>query len=142
MFNSKIKDLLSETAGSSTTIISAGTIITGNIESDADIRIDGTLIGNINIKTKLIIGVGGIIEGDIQCDQADILGTVTGKIKVHKLVQLRGEAIISGNIHAGKLQIEPSVIFNGQCHMGDTKVVELNEERGKVVIPKKIAKTN
>ncbi len=53
MFNAKIKASLNEVAGSSTTIIGAGTVITGNIESPADIRIDGTLIGDINVKAHL-----------------------------------------------------------------------------------------
>jgi len=25
---------------------------------------------------------------------------------------------VNGNIYAGKLQVEPSATFNGQCHMG------------------------
>ena len=136
MFNAKTKASIYEAAGATTTIIGAGTTITGNIESPADIRIDGTLIGDINVKAKLLIGAGGSVQGNIQCDQADILGRVTGKIKVDDLVQLRGEAIISGDIHAGKLQIEPLVTFNGQCHMGTTKVVELNEERERIAIAK------
>jgi cytoskeletal protein CcmA (bactofilin family) len=132
MFNAKIKASLNEAAGSTTTIIGAGTVITGNIESPADIRIDGILIGDIVVKAKLLIGQGGVVQGNIQCDQADILGKVIGKIKVDDLVQLRGEAVIAGDIYTGKLQIEPLVTFNGQCHMGTTKVVELNEDRERV----------
>jgi hypothetical protein len=37
---------------------------------------------------------------------------------------------VNGNLYAGKLQVEPTATFNGQCHMG-TNVVEmtnLNEQ--------------
>jgi cytoskeletal protein CcmA (bactofilin family) len=66
---------------------------------------------------KVIIGANGVVEGDISGQQADIMGKVTGTIKVKELLQLKGGSVVSGNLHASKLQIEPSANFNGQCHM-------------------------
>ena len=66
----------------STTIIGAGTTITGNVESNGDIRIDGKIIGNLHAKAKVIIGASSVVEGDITGKHADVLGTVTGKIKI------------------------------------------------------------
>jgi cytoskeletal protein CcmA (bactofilin family) len=34
---------------------------------------------------------------------------------------LRGDCVVNGNVQAGKLQVEPTAIFNGQCHMGNDK---------------------
>jgi hypothetical protein len=33
-------------------------------------------------------------------------------------LQLRGDCVVNGNLYAGKLQVEPTATFNGQCHMG------------------------
>lgn len=130
MFNSKTKS--TDTPIGSTTIIGAGTCISGDIESNGDIRIDGTLIGNLKSKAKILIGPEGLVEGDVNGLQADILGKVTGQLKIKELLQLRGKSNIIGEIYAGKLEVEPTATFNGSCHMG-ANIVELSVELGNVV---------
>ncbi|MFT3680358.1 MAG: polymer-forming cytoskeletal protein [Ferruginibacter sp.] len=125
MFNAKQKP--NDTPVGSTTIIGAGTVIRGNISSDGDIRIDGTLIGNLDAKAKVLIGTDGMVEGDIKGQDADILGKVTGQLRINELLQLRGRSNVTGEIFAGKLEVEPTATFNGNCHMG-ANVVELNKE--------------
>ncbi|MGN6293503.1 MAG: bactofilin family protein [Chitinophagaceae bacterium] len=120
MFNAKNKtDMQTEKpTGNGTTLIGAGTTLKGDISSNSDLRIDGTIIGNITSSAKVVIGANGVVEGDITGNQADIIGKVTGNIKAKDLLQLRGDSIVNGNLYAAKLQVEPSATFNGQCHMG------------------------
>lgn len=121
MFNGKSKsEFATETSGggNSTSLIGNGTTLKGDISSNGDMRIDGTLIGNVHSTAKVVIGANGVVEGDIFGTQADIMGKVTGTIKVKELLQLKASGIVNGNIHAGKLQIEPAATFNGACHMG------------------------
>jgi cytoskeletal protein CcmA (bactofilin family) len=125
MFNGKTKP--TDTPLGSATIIAAGTVITGDIASTGDIRIDGVLKGNLNCKSKVLIGAEGAIDGDIVGQQADILGRVNGQIRITELLQLRGKSNIKGEIFAGKLEVEPTATFNGSCHMG-ANIVELNAE--------------
>lgn len=119
MFNPKSKSDISTDSPvqGGASIIAAGTTLKGDITSNGDIRIDGTLQGNIDCTAKVVIGANGSVEGDIAGQQADIMGKVTGTIKVKELLQLKGGSNITGNIYASKLQIEPSANFNGQCHM-------------------------
>ncbi len=131
MFNAKTKTN-DAPSGNGTTIIGAGTIISGDISSNGDIRIDGTLIGNLSSKAKVLVGQEGIVEGDINGLQADIMGKVTGMLKVKELLQLRGKCNVNGELFAGKLEVEPTATFNGSCHMG-ANVVELTAELGNVV---------
>jgi cytoskeletal protein CcmA (bactofilin family) len=127
MFNPKNKtDMSTQTpAGNGTTLISAGTQLKGDISSNGDLRIDGTINGNIHSAAKIVIGASGVVEGDITGNQADIVGKVSGNIRAKELLQLRGESVVTGNLYAGKLQVEPSATFNGQCHMG-ANIVEMN----------------
>jgi cytoskeletal protein CcmA (bactofilin family) len=110
-----------KTTGNGTTLISAGTTLKGDISSNNDLRIDGTIIGNVTCSSKIVIGASGSVEGDITGNQADIVGKVSGNIKTKDLVQLRGDCVVKGNVYAGKLQVEPTAIFNGQCHMGNSE---------------------
>ena len=116
----------------SISIISADSTIKGDMESDGDIRIDGKLIGNVTCKAKIIIGQQGIVEGNLNGNQADVLGTINGDIKMTGQLNLLGKSIINGNIHVGKLQMESTVIFNGKCVMG-ANVVELNQSVSKII---------
>jgi cytoskeletal protein CcmA (bactofilin family) len=126
MFNTKNKtDMQQPTSGNGTTLISAGTKVKGDISSSSDLRIDGTILGNIHSTAKIVIGTSGVVEGDISGHQADIVGKVSGNIHAKELLQLRGESVVTGNLFAGKLQVEPSATFNGQCHMG-ANIVEMN----------------
>ncbi|NML22163.1 polymer-forming cytoskeletal protein [Pseudoflavitalea sp. G-6-1-2] len=126
MFNSKSKsenqmEQKPSTPATGATIIAAGTTLKGDINSSGDIRIDGNLEGNVNCTAKVVIGSNGAVTGDINGQQADIMGRVTGTIRVKELLQLKGGSQVQGNLHAAKLQIEPSANFNGQCHMTGTE---------------------
>ncbi len=122
MFNGKSKSDVLGMGGeapisTSASLIGAGTTMKGDITSNGDLRIDGTLVGNIYCSAKVVIGANGVVEGDITGQQADIMGKITGTIKVKDLLQLKGGSVLNGNIQAAKLQIEPAANFNGQCHM-------------------------
>ncbi len=119
MFNNKSKSETTETVvpTGSASLIGSGTSLKGDITSSGDLRIDGTLVGNIICSAKVIIGANGVVEGDVSGVTADIMGKVSGTIKVKELLQLKSNCQVNGNIHSAKLQIEPAANFNGQCHM-------------------------
>ena len=129
MFNAKSKSENGENLPTSASMIGAGTSLKGDITSNGDLRIDGTLIGNIIGSAKVIIGANGSVEGDISCQQADIMGNVSGSIKAKELLQLKNGSVVKGNISAAKLQVEPAATFNGQCHMqsSSSNVISMNE---------------
>ena len=86
MFNKK-ESMPFKPSNASPTInlINSGTIITGEINSNGDVRIDGQLKGTINTKGKVVIGKKGKVEGEINCSNADISGEVNAKTNVSQL---------------------------------------------------------
>ncbi len=118
MFKKDKNPILERVNASNATLVGAGTIVNGDLSSDNDLRIDGTIHGNVSSTAKIIIGATGYVEGNIEGQQADINGKVEGNISAGDLLQLRGSCNVQGNISAGKLQIEPTATFNGKCQMG------------------------
>ncbi|HTB07455.1 MAG TPA: polymer-forming cytoskeletal protein [Bacteroidia bacterium] len=99
--------------------IKAGTHIEGEVKSTGDMRIDGTLKGKIYTQGKLVIGPTGRIDGDISCQNAEIHGTINGKITVNELLSLKASSKLLGDIVIGRLAIEPGAQFSGSCVMGN-----------------------
>jgi cytoskeletal protein CcmA (bactofilin family) len=94
-----------------------GTTITGEINSPADFRLDGHLIGNFQSKGKIVIGPAGSIKGDIICKSADIEGKFEGKIQVTEILNIKSKASIHGEVLCGKLSVEPGAEFSATCVM-------------------------
>lgn len=101
-------------------LISNGTDITGDIKSNGDIRIDGSLKGNLNTKGKVVIGTTGKVVGEVVCKNSEVSGSIEGKITVVQLLNLKASSKILGDIATSKLSIEPGAIFSGNCKMSET----------------------
>ena len=115
-------------------IISLGTDITGDVKSTGDIRIDGSLTGNLNTKGKVVVGPTGKVSGEIVCKNSEISGVIEGKIVVGQLLILKASSKIFGDIETSKLSIEPGAIFSGTCKMsenGNYGGTSTNKEQGK-----------
>jgi len=105
---------------SSANLIQSGTSITGDIQSNGNIRIDGTLNGTVEAGGRVILGSTGTVEGEIRCINADIEGRVMGTIHVKELLTFKATANVNGEIYTNKLAIEPGARFTGSCSMDNT----------------------
>jgi cytoskeletal protein CcmA (bactofilin family) len=97
--------------------IAAGTLITGEISGKGCFRIEGTLEGSLKTPGKVVISEGGVINGTLECENADIEGSFKGKLFVKGVLSLRSAANIQGEVVAGKLAVEPGAVFNATCEM-------------------------
>ena len=91
--------------------------LTGDIVSEADFRIDGTLEGTIKTSGKVIIGKEGKVNGTIDCETADIEGSIKGSLKVKTILFLKSTSSVEGDVSIGKLIVESGASFNANCSM-------------------------
>ncbi len=106
-------------------IIAQGTNIVGDILSEGDFRIEGSIVGKIKAKGRIVVGQSGSVDGEITCSNADICGTVKGKLEVINLTIFKTTSIFSGDVITKKISIESGAVFTGTCKMSsDTSVNE------------------
>ena len=91
------------------------TIITGNIETVNDLRIDGVIEGDIVTLGRVVVGERARVHGNIKCSNIDVLGIVQGDICSSGIVVLKMSANVSGNILTEIISIDPGAVFNGRC---------------------------
>lgn len=124
MFEKKPKSY-TDTLGKTNRIVE-GTILKGDIVSQADFRLDGELLGNFTSTGKIVIGPSGSITGDIKCMNADIEGKFNGRIEVEELLSIKASASIQGEVLTSQLSVEPGAMFTATCNMkGNVKKISI-----------------
>ncbi|MDC3109552.1 polymer-forming cytoskeletal protein [Flavobacteriales bacterium] len=108
-------------------IIESSTKIVGDIYSKADFRIDGIVEGNITTTGKVVVGKSGKINGKINSSNADISGSVSGKIEVAETLSLMSESLIQGDIVTGKLSVEEGAQVDASISMKSGKQLKAVE---------------
>ena len=119
-------------------VVAKNTAIIGDIISEGDFRIDGTLEGNIKTKGRVIIGVSGSVKGKIDAVNSDIEGKFSGDLLVQETLTIKGTAVISGDVVIGKLSVEPGATFNASCSMRGA-IKELNKPNEQQKLSEKTA---
>lgn len=98
------------------TIIGEDVELEGNVTSTKTIRIEGKIIGNIQVQKGLILGEKGEIHGNIDTDAAVIYGTLHGNIKV-KHLEIKATGAIHGDIKTDSISMELGAQYNGKLEM-------------------------
>ncbi len=98
------------------TVIGEGYIFTGELQGSSIIRIEGKIIGDVNVDSGVILGENGIIEGNITSKSVIIYGTVNGNIKTTQL-EIKKTGHVHGDITADTIEIELGAQYNGQLTM-------------------------
>ena len=119
-------------------VVAKNTTINGDIISEGDFRIDGTLEGNIKTKGRVIIGVSGSVKGKIDAVNSDIEGKFSGDLLVQETLTIKATAVISGDVVIGKLSVEPGATFNASCSMRGA-IKELNKPNEQQKLSEKTA---
>jgi cytoskeletal protein CcmA (bactofilin family) len=102
----------------------AGTVITGNVSSKMDIRIDGRLEGTLNSEAKVVVGKNALISGNIVCQTILIEGRVEGNITAKEKLHIQSNGSVVGDLITHKLIIEDGAVFNGASIMGKTPLMK------------------
>jgi cytoskeletal protein CcmA (bactofilin family) len=98
------------------TVIGADSKITGELEIQGTVRVDGSVEGDIRADW-VIIGETGRIRGNVQARMMVVGGRIDGNIDASEIVELKDKAQIFGEICTAKLTVTEGALFDGQSSM-------------------------
>jgi len=98
-----------------TAIIGKAVTIKGEVFSNEDLYVDGTLEGKIELPAhKLTVGPHGTVKtGAIKAAAVEIHGAVEGDVNALDRVEIRKDATLTGNIKTARIIIEDGAYFKG-----------------------------
>ena len=99
------------------TVIGAGITIEGEIVTDEDVVVDGTVRGKLTAKESVTISSGAVVEADVEGGTLQVSGTVTGNIAANDRVDLQTGAKVVGNVRAARITIADGAQFKGNVDM-------------------------
>ena len=98
--------------------VGGGTVVTGEANFKAMMRVDGHLSGRVSSTSgTLIVGNNGKVDANIEVAVAVIHGAINGDIIATQRLELGRTAKVNGNIQTPSLVIEQGAIFEGSCKM-------------------------
>ena len=104
-----------------TCLVAQGTQIEGNFTANENVRVDGTIQGEVTCLHRLVMGASGLIKGIITTQDAVIMGKIDGEITVKGTLHLHASAVVSGKITTRFLIVDEGAEYNGECQVGQKK---------------------
>ena len=104
-------------SGKPETIVGVNTTFLGTIKTDGNVRIDGSVEGDIEILGNLIVGETGRVIATIKAQNVHVSGAVKGEITAVEQLEISPTGKVWGDIVTAALHIEPGGLFRGQSSM-------------------------
>src|SRR6185369_11312201 len=103
------------------TIIGAGVVVHGELDSQSDVMIDGELEGNITTTGDIVIGVNAKVKATVKGANVTVAGQLKGDIHALGEAAIRETGQVNGDITAGGIAISSGGIFVGRSRMMPTE---------------------
>lgn len=105
---------------STDTFIGPGSVFEGKLQSEAGIRIEGRISGEVTSGGDVIVGEHGEVEAGITARNVLIAGRVTGQVQASDKVTITSTGKLIGDIRSAVLAIEEGAYYEGSSMMGRT----------------------
>jgi cytoskeletal protein CcmA (bactofilin family) len=115
---SRVPSPISSSLTGNKNILSSDVEIKGRLRFSSDLIIDGRIEGEVNSESDLTVGENSRIIGNIKTRSVVVFGKVEGNITVTDRCELKQNAILHGDVIAGKLAIEEGATFMGASTEG------------------------
>jgi cytoskeletal protein CcmA (bactofilin family) len=101
--------------------VDAGCTIRGELEFAHSFRLDGRVEGIVRSRSELLVGEGGVVEGEIEVARCLVGGEVRGVIRATEQVVLQASARVWADVHTAALVMEEGAFLEGKVNMEQAK---------------------
>jgi cytoskeletal protein CcmA (bactofilin family) len=98
-------------------IIASDMTVTGDLETEGVIRVEGRVKGTVRVGSQVLVAEGAVIEGDLHTQEAVIAGQVSGAIHARERVELQATALVTGDILTPRISIVEGARVTGEVKM-------------------------
>ena len=105
-------------AGDGTSVIGQDTRFEGKLETGANVQIDGSYIGELNVRGTLMVGKLGTVTAKVHAGRVVVHGRLEGEVVAGSKLELMEGCSMIGDIKAPSLMIQDNVEFEGMCRTG------------------------
>lgn len=113
------------------TTIGASLLITGEIVSQEDITIHGSVKGQIRMEAgSLLVAPKGSVEADVEGTRITIHGKLAGSVAAGERIELTPTADVSGMLTTGAVVMHDGARFNG--------LIDVNRRTAKAAAPPRL----
>lgn len=99
------------------TVIGAGITIEGEITTDEDVVVAGTVRGKLTAKEAVTVEHGATVEADVVGGSLTCAGAITGNVTANERVDLQTGSRVVGNVKASRVTIADGAQFKGNVDM-------------------------
>jgi cytoskeletal protein CcmA (bactofilin family) len=103
------------------TVIGKGITVKGELFGEEDVKIEGRVEGKIRLTKNLLVGQTGVVEADVEAENINIGGTVTGNLMAQNRVEIVASGKMMGDIKAPRVVVAEGAHFKGNVDMDTSK---------------------
>ena len=99
------------------TVIGAGLTVEGELTSDEEVVVQGTLRGTLSTNDAVSVGAEGAVDADVRAQSLSVAGRVTGNVTANERVDIQAGGRLIGDVKASRLTIADGASFKGNVDM-------------------------
>jgi cytoskeletal protein CcmA (bactofilin family) len=122
-------EVRSPSAAPARTYVAPGSHIDGSIAGEAEVLVDGSLTGNVELKGRFVLGRRGRIEADVVAQSVQVSGHVKGDIRASEKIEVLSSGSVEGDLTAPLVSIAEGGICNGRIEMSGTLAIGATPSR-------------
>jgi cytoskeletal protein CcmA (bactofilin family) len=96
------------------TIIGPGTSLNGTVESGGFTRVDGSILGDLNARGRVVIGERARMKGSVSGTSVTVGGVVCGNVLAGERLTILATGLVMGDIITRRIQADEGCLIHGR----------------------------